>query len=284
MSGHTGELAVTIARRPTGDGEQTRSVVAAQRHAGALRVLRPLYPDHSGQAGLTIVNPGGGYLGGDRYRLDVRLEEGAELLLTTQSATKIYRTPQGPAVSEQRIVLGKNARLEFVPDSVIAYRDASYHQHTTVDMDASSSLVLAEVVTHGWSPSGEPFGFDRVATSTRVVVDGRLLVTDRLLIEPRLGGVNALTLGGYSHLASLLVVDPRGDDEAVASLREVLGVFDREGSDAGPLVGVTRLDGPGFMARILARSTPEAARLLHAAVDWMRATWHGQKPLSLRKP
>jgi urease accessory protein len=36
---------------------------------------------------------GGGYLDGDRYRLNVNLEDNAQVTLTSQGATKIYKTP-----------------------------------------------------------------------------------------------------------------------------------------------------------------------------------------------
>ncbi len=72
-----------------------RSVASRQFHEGALRVLRPHYLDESGQVCYVMVNPGGGaYLGSDLFVVDVEVEAGgADLLLTTQSATKVYRTP-----------------------------------------------------------------------------------------------------------------------------------------------------------------------------------------------
>lgn len=275
----TGELQLEVALRDETDS--SRSVITAQRHQGALRVLRPFYPDASGHPLLTIVNPGGGYLGGDRYRLDARLQEAASLTLTTQSATKVYRTPQGPACMEQHFELGSGARLEFVPDSIIAYRGASYRQRTEVAMHPSASLVLAEVVTPGWSPDGALFAFDDVALSTRVTVSGIPLVVDRLQLEPAVNGTEQLMLGGFTHLATLLVVDPRANDAEVASLRDHLGIKGRQHNRS---IGITRLSAPGFMLRALTRSTPEADGILRAAIDWMRAQWHGQPALNLRKP
>ena len=84
-----GELELGITARPG------RSVATHQFHRGALRVLRPHYLDASGQVTYTVVNPGGAYLDGDRYRVAVTVGDGADLLLTTQSATKVYRTPVG---------------------------------------------------------------------------------------------------------------------------------------------------------------------------------------------
>ncbi|MCU1565627.1 MAG: Urease accessory protein UreD, partial [Pseudarthrobacter sp.] len=102
-----------------------RSVASRQFHEGALRVLRPHYLDDSGQVCYVVVNPGGAYLAADLFVLDVEVQEGASLLLTTQSATKVYRTPGSFAEQRMAIRLGEGARLELMPDQLIAYREAS---------------------------------------------------------------------------------------------------------------------------------------------------------------
>ncbi|WFR82708.1 urease accessory protein UreD [Arthrobacter sp. Y-9] len=296
----TGELRLRLEAR------NGRSVVAGQFHSGALRMLRPLHPgdrarpaarrtvEQTGQTGqaeqlgqaeqvlVTAINPGGGYLGGDRYVLGAELGADTSLLLTTQSATKVYRTPQGPARSSQVFRLDAGARLESVPDALIAYQAASYHQDTEVRMHPSASLALAETVTHGWAPDGTPFRFDEVSLRTRVHVGDRLAVSDNLLLHPDQGGTARLMLGGHSHLATLLVVDPRADDDAVQRLREELGVL-LPSASSGALLGITRLAVPGFVLRALTGSTQSAEAVLHRTLDWMRREWHGQPPVDLRK-
>ena len=133
-------------------------------------MLRPHYLDRSGQVTYTVINPGGAYFGADAYLLDVAVDRDASLALTTQSATKVYRTPQGPASQEMTVRLGPGAVLEYVPDQLIVYRGGSYIQRTRVDMDPAASLLLAEVVTPGWSPSGESFAYDELRMRTEVWV------------------------------------------------------------------------------------------------------------------
>lgn len=159
-----GQLRLSVAER------NGRSYAARQFHEGALRVLRPHYLDRSGQVTYTVVNPGGAYLGADAYLLDVAVERDASLALTTQSATKVYRTPQGPATQDMSVRLGPGSCLEHVPDQLIVYRGGSYLQRTRVDMDPAASLLLAEVVTPGWSPSGESFAYDELRLRTEVRV------------------------------------------------------------------------------------------------------------------
>ncbi|MFJ3956680.1 urease accessory protein UreD [Arthrobacter sp. NPDC090010] len=272
----TGELTLDVQARAG------RSVVVRQGHSGALRVLRPHYPDTSGQVSVIAINPGGGYLGGDSYRLSASMTAGAALQLTTQSATKVYRTPQGPVSARQEFVLEDGARLESVPDGLIAYEGASYRQDTVVRMSSAASLALAETVTHGWSPDGTPFAFDEVSLRTEIHVDGRLAVLDNLLLRPGQDGVGPLMLGGASHLGTLLVVDSRATTAAVEELRAELGITGRSGT-TGAVSALSLLAVPGFALRSVGGSTQMVEAVLQGALNWMRRQWHGQQPLDLRK-
>ncbi|WP_406018828.1 urease accessory protein UreD [Kocuria rhizophila] len=288
-----GQLRLEIGQR---DG---RSYAARQFHEGALRVLRPHYLDRSGQVTYTVVNPGGAYLGADAYRLDVDVAAGASLALTTQSATKVYRTPQDPATQEMSVRLGPGSVLEHVPDQLIVYRGGSYIQRTLVEMDPTASLVLAEVVTPGWSPSGESFAYDdlRMRTEVRVTqpagagapsspapVRTRRLVVDQLRIRPSEHTDVAGTgfMEGHSHTGQLLLADARLDAELYERLCELVDA-------SGTHSGITRA-GAGepygvrcVCLRSLAESTEAIAALHRAVVDELRERWRGQAPLGLRK-
>ncbi len=268
-----------------------KSVVTGQRHSGALRLLRPLYLDASGQVAVTVVNPGGGILGGDRYALEASVEAGADLLLTTQSATKVYRTPEDHAESVQRFTLGAEARLESVPDSVIPYAGARFRQSTEVRMDPTASLAIAEITTPGWSPDGTAYAFDELTLTTRVRFTegasdagaGRLVLHDRLRFLPAIDAPAArLLTQGFSHLATLVLIDPRCDAAAITALRGAVGALEPPSGDT--LVGATALAVPGVVVRALTRSTPAAQRILLSALDWARQHWRGQGRLDLRKP
>lgn len=280
--GLTGELRLRVAVRGG------RSVAARQFHQGALRVLRPHYLDRSGQVSYTVINPGGAYFGADRYGIEVDVEEDASLLLTTQSATKVYRTPQGPARQDMTLRLGPGAVLEYVPDQLIVYRGGSYLQDTRVVMDPSASVLLAEVITPGWSPTAEPFRYDRLGMRTEVTVDPggdpRRLVVDQLRLHPAEGqGLTGMgMLEGHSNTGQLLVADRRLDADLVAELTEVVDASDT-------VSGITRA-GTGrahgvdcVSVRSLAASTARITALHHALADLLRARWRDQSPLALRK-
>lgn len=262
-----------------------RSVASRQFHEGALRVLRPHYLDGSGQVCYVMVNPGGAYLGADVFVIEVEVEAGADLLLTTQSATKVYRTPGSFAEQRMSIKLGEGARLELVPDQLIAYREASYRQNSRISLHPASCLVMAEVVTPGWSPDGASFKFEEVRLRNEIRVrtgeHQELLALDNLLIRPPLGDVTGMGfMEGFSHLGSLVVVDPRVNQELADELARIARDFD---AYTGVSLTATIAGTTGLVLRSLSNSTEELNTLLGACTGVLRDRWYGQAPLNLRK-
>jgi urease accessory protein len=278
-----GELALRIGVR------SGRSVATHQFHQGALRVLRPHYLDDSGQVCYVMVNPGGAYLGADLYVVDVEVGDGASLVLTTQSATKIYRTPGSFAEQRMTLRLGEGARLELAPDQLIAYREASYRQNTHITVRPSSSLVMAEVITPGWSPDGASFRYEELRLRNEIWVEGlagateapRLLALDNLLIQPPTGDVTGLGyMEGFSHLGSLVVVDARVDQALTDELHHLTADHD---AYTGISLTRTVAGTTGLVVRALSDSTGKLHSLLGTCTALLRERWHGQSPLNLRK-
>ncbi|WP_091464619.1 urease accessory protein UreD [Paenarthrobacter nitroguajacolicus] len=262
-----------------------RAVASRQFHEGALRVLRPHYLDESGQVCYVMVNPGGAYLGSDLFVVDVEVEARADLLLTTQSATKVYRTPGSFAEQRMTVRLGEGSRLELMPDQLIAYREASYRQNSHISLHPTSSLVMAEVITPGWSPDGGAFRYEEVRLRNEIRVETRdgskLLALDNLLIRPPCNDVTGMGfMEGFSHLGSLVVVDPRVDQRLADELDQIVRGFD---AHTGVSLSATIAGTAGIVLRSLSNSTEELNNLLGACTGVLRERWYGQAPLNLRK-
>src|SRR2546426_11954667 len=83
--GRDGTLALALERR---DGA---TVLGACRYRLPLQVLSPMALDDPA-AVVSVLNPTGGLVGGDRLTIDVTIGPAAHGCLTTPSATKVYRT------------------------------------------------------------------------------------------------------------------------------------------------------------------------------------------------
>lgn len=245
-----GELALTITKRAN------RSVATKQYHRGVLRVIRPHY-DTNGRPNYTIINPGGAYFGGDRYTIDITVEPAADLTLTTQSATKVYRTPQGPACQDMTIRLGADASLDYLPDQLIVYEDGTYRQNTIIELAPTARLALAEIITPGWSPDGKWFSFQHISMNTEVYIAGetnKLLLIDNLRMVPAETNISGWGFQeGYSHSGQLLLVEPGLAAEQVLEIMEASPTYS----------GLSTMDNHCLFIRSLANSTADLEELHH---------------------
>lgn len=273
-----GEMWLSVARA----GSKTTPVRAEGR--GVLRLLRPLYLDDSGQLTYVVVNPGGAYFG-EKYNLTVDVAADAHLLLSSQGATRIYRTPDKPAEQFLTCTLGDASRMEYLPDQTIAYRDADYRQFTTVRATPSSQGFFAEIVTPGWDPEGTKFTYASMRMRFDVVtgLDERPVCTDNLRIQPQVLG-DALTgighLEGASHMGSVVILGPHATSayaDEVRSVVESCGIV-KVGVTRGTRHGVSWL-----LVRALAGSTDELRKMISAVNERDRASTTGQPAADLRR-
>lgn len=265
-------------------GPRGRSRAVKQYHEGALRVIRPHYLDDSGQVTYMIVSVGGGYLGGDVYDQRFRVLDNAQALVTTQSATKIYRTPQGPVRQFTTIELGENAVLEYLADQTIAYRGATYHQFNRVTLHPSSTFVLSEEVTPGWHPDGIHFAYDEMRLRTEVedAVTGKLFLLDNMLLRPsnRLGHFGWTE--NYTHTGQFLVVAPQVDQKLVTEINAMAaerpGVY-----GAASLLSTPGTQLRGMLLRTLSDRTEDLISFHEDITTVLRGRWRNQPPVNLRK-
>ena len=202
------------------------------------------------------------------------------LLLTTQSATKIYRTPGSFAEQRMRLRLGAGAQLKLAPDQVIAYREAATGRNAHHPApDIKPGHVQGD---HPRRVAGRSFRYEELRLRTEITSNpAGLLALDNLLIRPPQHDVTGLGfMEGFSHVGSLIVVDRRVD-QALADELHVL----TDGHDAYTGVSLTAtVDGiSGLVLRSLSNSTEELNRLLGACSALLRQRWHGTAPLDLRK-
>src|ERR1700681_4451695 len=89
------------------------------REDGSLRVRFP--GACAGAPEAVLVNTAGGIAGGDRFGIDLDLQAGAELMVTTAAAEKIYRSLGPEAVIDVTAQLGERAALTWLPHETILF-------------------------------------------------------------------------------------------------------------------------------------------------------------------
>jgi urease accessory protein len=267
----TGYLRLAAARK------KDKTIFKETYTEGAFKITRPVYLTSSGEAYGYMMNPGGGYLDGDSYKISIVLEEGAEVLLTTQSSTKIYKTRTRPAIQEMDIHLKKESLLEYLPDPVIAYQHACFKQKTIVQMDKGASLVSCDIFTPGWSPDGTLFRYDLLQSRMEVYLEQQLVLFDHIKLEPDEDMTGIGYMEGYTHFGTMIIIDERVNK---AFIEELHVLFE-------PLtetrIGVSMLAVPGFALRALANSTQAIEHIQSVTHELIRKKILGKEPVFLRK-
>ncbi|MFI5504748.1 urease accessory protein UreD [Corynebacterium kutscheri] len=260
-----------------------KSVAKSQYHTRALKVVRPHYLDDSGQVYYTIVNPGGGYVGGDAYRIAIDMESGASMLLTDQSAAKVYRTPGDFVVQNMQIHVAADAVLEYIPDQLILYRDADFRQHITAHVHPQGSLFLSDIITPGWSPEGKDFLYRQAHIRSVIYSGEELALIDNLRINPlemEFAQDSDLIMGGKTHIATAICFDPNINSELIDAIRQRIAQHLVQHPDV--IAAVSECDKPGFVFRALGNRTEELLELILAIAYIVRST-RGQGAIHLRQ-
>lgn len=273
MSEWTGVLDLAMENR------QGRSVAKSVYFQGAFKVMRPVYLNNYSYPCYYLLNPGGGYLDGDRYRMEITLDEQAQLTLTTQSATKVYKTPTRQVYQESVFHMKKGSYLEYLPDALIAYKDAKYYQKNIVHMEKGATLLYSDILTPGWSPEGEKFSYDMLRLKTEIYMEDELVVFDHIKLHPASQHMNGLGfMEGYTHLGSFIVVGEKTNDDLLDRLHETI---QKEAGDFA--FGLSKLAVPGFTVRIMANYTQVIERIISACHHVISDEWYQTKPSFLRK-
>lgn len=278
----SGDIAGLINLAVERHGHRTRPVKTES--FGVLRLMQPLYLDDSGQVTYIVMNPGGAYFG-EKYRYSIDVRPTAQLLLSSQGATRIYKTPLEPAVQEATFLLRAGSRLEYVPDQVIAYRDADYRQFTKIMVAPDAQGFFAEVVTPGWDPQDDKFTYSgmHLRIDVHPEVGSGFVIVDNVRIQPGVIGHAISGIGyleGATHMGSILVLGQHTQGSYSNAVRDIVEA-------SGPAkVGVTQGVRHGIawlMVRALANSTDELNRMILAINAFDRSVTTGQSRLDLRR-
>ncbi|MGC9378525.1 urease accessory protein UreD [Streptomyces sp. MH13] len=272
-----GILDLGFARR----GERTELVERYQK--SPLEIMRPLHVDPAlpGMACVYVMATGGGIAQADRYRQDLRCGPGTQVLLTTQAATKVYRMEQDYATQLVRLTAAEGAYVEYLPDPLIPFRGARFHQSVRLTVDEDATAVYGETVTAGRLARGERHAYAVLTGDLEIRrPDGTLLAVDTLRLAPgRHGGVDGPgVFAGHDHVASLFVVSGRCPAARIAdALHESLtGHEVLHGASVLP-------DDCGAWVRVLGHEEPRVTGAVRAAWDAVRRLLTGHPAPDLRK-
>jgi len=198
-------------------------------HEGPLRIQRVLTPEGLACPHIYLLHPPGGVVGGDRLHTSVELGAGAQVLLTTPAAQKLYRSQGARAEVSNQLRLDQGARLEWLPSETLAFSAAQALLSTRVELAPDAAFLGWDIACYGMPARGETFDAGRVVSRFEVFRGETPLAIESFdLGEPgqrtELLGA-AFALRGQPVVANLYAVPARGPVEAelVDRVRAAIG-------------------------------------------------------------
>jgi urease accessory protein len=259
-----------------------RTIVTRSHCTSPWHLLPPIYLDDSGAAYTLLVNPSGGLVGGDRLSIDMQVDAGAHVLISSPSANRVYRSEGDVSVQEVTLAVGTGAVLEWVPEPTIPFAGSRFRQTMRVELAPGATVLVWDAIASGRVATGERWAFATLENDIRITTASGQSLLERYVLNPSTNlGVVGLA-EAWDYVASLFVVS-----EAIAS--EVWTRLESKAAevlDGRPglvLGGVSTPAVPGLAIKLLAKSAPDLMAMLDVLWAAVRQTVLNLPPASLRK-
>ena len=212
--------------------------LATLRQEGAAKAFLPRTDaDHPE---VVFLNTAGGLTGGDRLSFSLDLAAGGRATATTQTAERIYRKgPGGAAQMDVRLVVGRGARLDWLPQETILFQGAALARETLVELEQGAELLTVETLVLGRAAMGEEVTRLALSDRRRVIRSGRPILIEPLLLDDGgLADAGPARLSGARALATLAFFAEAAEDALgpVRALLDAPGVVGHASGWDGKLV------------------------------------------------
>lgn len=204
--------------------------------------------------------------------MEATVASDCHVVMTTPSATRIYRTLDAPVEQHIHIEVGSNARLEWVPDVTIPFAGSKFRQRLEVDLAAGATAIVWDAMASGRIARAERWAFAEYDNEIRINTAAKTSVLERGRIQAEPNRRQTLA-GEWDYVATVFVVGEGISEKTWAELEETLALM----LDQWPgsvLAGVSQPAISGVAMKILARAAPDLTTALEAVrCDVRRLIW-----------
>ncbi len=242
-----GHLSLEFAQR------SARTILSRSQVQAPLKVQRPFYPADDCACHTVMLHTAGGIVGGDRLSISVQLQPGAQALVTSAAATKVYRTNGLEAQQQVQIQVAEGACLEWLPQETIVFDGALYRQQFKIELATGATWMGWDLTRLGRSARGEQFDGGEWRSRTEIWQNDRLIWIDPQWIQ---GGSKMITslhgLATCPVIGTFALIGPEVTKSMIETIRSQITLSQ---------MSVTRLQ-TGLLCRYRGNSTTEARREL----------------------
>lgn len=255
MADFSGHLSLRAA-----PGARGRTVLAAQAFRAPFHIGKSYWDADTGVLSVQVVNPTAGILAGDRLESAIAVAGGAALLVTTPSASRVFKMQAGgTAECRQHFSVAAGGWLEVMPEPLVPHRGSHYRQTTTVEAEASGALFFVDQLMPGRIGHGEVWQWNRLQLDLTVRLGGDLVLRERF--DHSGADLRALAelhgSGASACFANAILLGP----EDAAPWRAELAALHRD----GVRLGVSALRRGGWSLKTVAPDPVRLRRTLREA-------------------
>lgn len=255
---------------------QGRTFLARQSFRAPIHLSKPHWDGN--YLIINVVNPTAGLFAGDYVETIVRVRGGARAVLTTPSATRVFRARHSTQGTEivQTIAVENGGRLDVCPDMLIAHGGARYSQTTRIEVHAGGELFFTEMLAPGRTASGETFAYEQLEFSTDLIVGSRLAVREKYCLNASSQGLESLRRRfPNAYYASSLVVSHAARAELLQ--REIAAL-----NSASVLAGGSRPGDDVYVIKLVATDSMSLRKAISKLRTLVYSHWESPEPI-LRK-
>ncbi len=157
------------------------TVLAGQSFRAPFHLSKPYWDADAGILIVQVVNPTAGILAGDRLESAITVESGAALLVTTPSASRIFKMDDGrSAESRQQFTVAAGGWLEVAPEPLVPHRGSRFRQVTSVEIAPGGGLFFVDQLQPGRVGHDEAWQWERLCLDLTVRLAGEIILRERL--------------------------------------------------------------------------------------------------------
>ncbi|MGN6707955.1 MAG: urease accessory protein UreD [Candidatus Nitrosocosmicus sp.] len=249
-SGKLGVLQLNLEK----DKFNNKTSIKNQYYKTPLCIKRALYLEETcpEMAYIYIISPSGGILQGDRYRIDISLENSAISHITTQSASRIYKMNKNFGTQIINLNVNKDCYLEYIPDQLIPFKDSRYYQVTNIKVHENATCIYSEILTPGRVASNESFEYDICYMKVRALDHlNKLRLIDIAKLEPKRENIKSFgIMDNYDIFGNVYILLPKNH---MKNIKDEINTLLNENSNT-IIGGCTTLpDDGGLLVRLLGK-------------------------------
>ena len=225
-----------------------------------LLIQKAIYhePSRPKTAQVYLMSSAGGILQGDRLVIEIIARKNTEASITTQAATKIYKSENQSSLQKINVILEKNSYLEFFPKQIIPHKSAHFKQEVNFTIDNDATLLYSETISSGRIAYGEKFDFESLIFRLNAYdTNKKILFSDAMNIEPKNNKEDFEKLFGNENLyCSIYIISKKINSENLNSV--IFGMIKNN-----PKMSCSQLpNNSGLIVRILSNSNEEISEII----------------------